>query len=258
MSGPTYPIRGTFTLEGEKFKYHLPRTHPGETVAQVKIPAPPKDVSTVLLYRRFKTSDPLTEIPMVRQSGQLVASLPHQPPAGKLEYFIQLRLGNETVSLPGAQRVVIRFRGDVAAWALIPHILAMFLGMLFSTRAGFAALRSEANLRSLSWWSLGLTVAGGLILGPIVQQQAFGAYWTGIPFGHDLTDNKTLIAAILWLAACLALGWREGPVSPLARRLTLTAAVLTFIIFVIPHSMLGSELDYSKTDPQVQSPPLPS
>ena len=37
---------------------------------------------------------------------------------------------------------------------------------------------------------------GGMILGPIVQKYAFGAYWTGIPFGHDLTDAKNLVDAL--------------------------------------------------------------
>ena len=40
-----------------------------------------------------------------------------------------------------------------------------------------------------------------MILGPIVQYYAFGDLWTGIPFGWDLTDNKTLIALIFWILA---------------------------------------------------------
>ena len=57
--------------------------------------------------------------------------------------------------------------------------------------------------RAGAWGSMrGMTlvflVAGGFVLGPIVQHQAFGAYWTGIPFGFDLTDNKVLIALVAW------------------------------------------------------------
>ena len=39
-----------------------------------------------------------------------------------------------------------------------------------------------------------LLAVGGFILGPLVQNYAFGELWTGVPFGWDLTDNKTLIA----------------------------------------------------------------
>ena len=42
---------------------------------------------------------------------------------------------------------------------------------------------------------------GGFVLGPLVQKAAFAAYWTGIPWGWDLTDDKTLFAALFWGAA---------------------------------------------------------
>ena len=40
-----------------------------------------------------------------------------------------------------------------------------------------------------------------MILGPVVQKFAFNEFWAGVPFGIDLTDNKTLIAMIAWLLA---------------------------------------------------------
>jgi len=80
-----------------------------------------------------------------------------------------------------------------------------------------------------------------MILGPLVQKFAFGAYWTGVPFGWDLTDNKTLIAMIFWLMA----SWRvlKGNAEQ-NRWWVVLAVVVMFIVFLIPHSMMGSELNY--------------
>jgi hypothetical protein len=50
-----------------------------------------------------------------------------------------------------------------------------------------------------------------MILGPVVQKFAFGEYWTGFPFGTDLTDNKTLIAFIGWIIALVAVFKSEKP-----------------------------------------------
>ncbi|MCK4699505.1 MAG: hypothetical protein KAT38_04210, partial [Bacteroidales bacterium] len=74
-------------------------------------------------------------------------------------------------------------------------------------------------------------------LGPMVQFHAFGEYWTGIPFGWDLTDNKTLIAFLFWVLAIAANRKSEKPF------LTVLAAVILLIIYSIPHSMFGSELN---------------
>ncbi|NOY60961.1 MAG: hypothetical protein GXO75_18785 [Calditrichaeota bacterium] len=79
-----------------------------------------------------------------------------------------------------------------------------------------------------------------MILGPIVQKYAFGTSWTGIPYGTDITDNKTLVAFIIWLIALVAIFKNKK-----ARLWSLLAALVTLAIFMIPHSMHGSELDYS-------------
>ena len=48
----------------------------------------------------------------------LIATLPEQPPAGKIEYHLELMAGGNPIDLHDENNVVIRFRGDVPAWAL--------------------------------------------------------------------------------------------------------------------------------------------
>ena len=142
-------------------------------------------------------------------------------------------------------RVIIRFRGDVPGPLLVVHIIAMFGGMLLSTRTGLAAWAGEKPLIPLILWTVGFLATGGLILGPMVQKYAFDAYWTGWPFGSDLTDNKTAAAVLFWLIAWFALGRTRSP-----RAWVIAAAVGTLAVFMIPHSVLGSELDYTKVPPK--------
>jgi hypothetical protein len=91
-------------------------------------------------------------------------------------------------------------------------------------------------------------IIGGFIFGPIVQKYAFGEFWTGFPFGHDLTDNKILIGFIGWLLALIALYKFTNP-----KRWIVFASILMFIIFLIPHSLLGSELNYNELDNKTKS-----
>jgi hypothetical protein len=119
--------------------------------------------------------------------------------------------------------------------------------MLFSTRAGLAALDRKSNPRKLALWAAALLFIGGFILGPLVQHFGFGPYWTGFPLGFDLTDNKTFIAMIGWIIALIA-GRKGKP----ARGWVLAAALLLLVVYSIPHSLLGSELDYSKLSPPIK------
>ncbi len=87
-----------------------------------------------------------------------------------------------------------------------------------------------------------------MILGPIVQKYAFGAFWTGVPFGYDLTDNKTLIMWIVWAAVCGLFVWKRMR-SVLAERVSvILVAVVMVVVYLIPHSLRGSELDYDAID----------
>ncbi|MEW6365124.1 MAG: hypothetical protein AB1714_10860 [Acidobacteriota bacterium] len=248
ITGPARPVRGSVTIAQQSSSYKLPRTHAGDSDAVVSIAIPRGVVSGTLSYKRFKVDEPMKAVAMRLDGDRLSAALPHQPPAGKLEYHVRLTSGGETVNVPEDRYVVIRFKGHVSRWALVPHVVFIFLAMLCSTHAGIVALLNRPGLRPLAWWTLGLISLGGMLLGPLVQYQAFGAWWTGVPYGWDLTDNKTLVAFLLWLSACLALGVRRRDVSKTGRWLSLAAAVLTLAVFVIPHSVLGSELDYTKID----------
>ncbi|MGA9115147.1 MAG: hypothetical protein WB626_00040 [Bacteroidota bacterium] len=242
-TGPTYPVSGSISMGGERIEYSLPRSHPGGGDASVRVPAPDPSMQGVLEWKRFKTEDAWTRTPMQREGMELRGFLPHQPPAGKLAYRVVLMQGGESATLPG-EPAVIRFRGDVPGWVLILHVIVIFGAMLLSTRTGLEIFRSDpAGLRRLVFATIALLFAGGLVLGPVVQKYAFGAYWTGWPFGHDLTDNKTAIALLAWIAAATILPRSRKPA-----RWALAAALVTLAVFLIPHSLLGSELDYKAMD----------
>jgi hypothetical protein len=244
-TGPTYPISGETELEGKIITYELWRSHESTKDYEISIQAQDPALGGYIIYKRHKTDDPWSKRSLLRENGVLIASLPHQPPAGKLDYKVIVTHEDRELSLSGENPVTIRFKGAVPPYALFPHILIMFMAMLFSTRAGLEALKKKSNPRKLAIWTTGLLIVGGMILGPLVQKFAFGALWTGFPFGFDLTDNKTLIALVVWIIALIA-GRKGKP----ARGWIIGASVITLIIFLIPHSLLGSELDYSKIDAQ--------
>ena len=239
-TGPTYPVKEYTTINGIKISGLFDRSHDGEGDHLVKINVDNKNITGSLYWKRYKTNDKWNIILMNRESNKLSAFLPHQPPAGKLLYKVVLQSEGLSITIPD-EPVVIRFKGAVPLYVLIPHVIFMFVAMLFAARTGLEFFNKEQKFYRLTTYTLVILFIGGLILGPIVQEYAFGEFWTGVPFGIDLTDNKTLIAFIGWLIAFFAVRKNKNP-----RFWVAFATILMFVIFLIPHSVLGSELDYNK------------
>ena len=245
LTGPTYPISGDATFGTHTIHFALDRSHGGADDQRVAVAIPDVTFTGTLMYKRFKTSDPYTHVGMEYAGDSLVANLPHQPPAGKLEYYVELTDGTTKMSLPPKQSVVTRFKGAVPDIVIIPHIILIFLAMLWSTRTGIEALRPKGNTRSLTIQTVVLLAIGGMMMGPIVQKFAFGELWTGVPFGWDLTDNKTLVAFVGWVIAL----WQHRK-TPFPRWFVIAAALILIGIFTIPHSAMGSELNYDTGEVQ--------
>jgi hypothetical protein len=196
-----------------------------------------------MVWRRYKSHDTLRTTPLLRHGDSLIARIPRQPAAGKVIYRVNLFIGTgESVPIT-PEPVIIRFTGPVPPIVLGAHIVFMFGAMLLSTRTGLEAIANGSRMARLSAVTLVTMIIGGLVLGPVVQKYAFDAYWTGWPLGHDLTDTKTAVAALAW-----AMGLWRARRGGAGRWWVGCAALVTLVIFLIPHSVWGSELDYTQLD----------
>ncbi len=241
VTGPTYPLKSSVSIDQEKVSFKLHRSHSGKEDHIVRILVSNPKIQGKILWKRYPIKEEWKEVPMLREGEFLTGNLPNQPPAGKVEYKVFLSTISQQFPLNGEKSIILRFKGDVPFYYLLPHIVLIFLGMLFSMRAGVETLSRNQNAKTLAIYSLLLILIGGIVFGAIIQKYAFGAYWTGFPVGNDLTDTKTLVAFLFWVIAIVQN--RKGKES---KKWILAASLVTLVVYLIPHSVLGSELDYTK------------
>lgn len=233
MTGPTYPKKVNIELRGQSFQIKLPRSGVQRDEI-VTLKGVPSSVEAKMHYRRYPTTNDYTTVDFQWQDGAWQAALPVQPVAGKLQYYLTVDGKDYLKDEP----VVIRFRNDVPAYILIPHILLMFGAMLFAVYT-FLLVVTRKPYKKWLWITVGTLFVGGFVLGPLVQHAAFGPWWTGFPYGTDLTDNKTLISFLFFLAALATIKWKYN------KWLVVLAVLVMIAVFTIPHSAFGSEYDYS-------------
>ncbi|HDP94128.1 MAG TPA: hypothetical protein ENN40_02075 [Candidatus Aminicenantes bacterium] len=236
VTGPTWPVRGEEKVNNMPVQYRFLRSQTAHTPLEVRVKTRHNGLNLALKYRRFRANEEWHETVMHWDGDGYVAHISGQPPAGKIEYQVYSGTAAELKPLLPSS-IVARFKGHVPTVWLIFHILFMMSAILLCARTGLECLRPDARLSRLVGVTLSAVILGGLVFGPLVQYFAFGDLWTGFPVGTDLTDNKTLVMVLFWLAAFFL--YRRS------RWWVFAAAVLMLAVTLIPHSMWGSELDYA-------------
>jgi len=185
------------------------------------------------------------------------AKIPSQPKGKRGYYYIKVRdnSGNE-ITLPEEVETenppfMIKFKGKVSPLILVLHVFSMFAAMFFSWMAFFYAWEVMKGRKFLNQLGLSSLMAlifvflGGFPLGFSVAYQTFGQAWGGIPYGWDITDNKTLIILIFWLVLVWLL---KGTIFKKDENKNLTNPkkiaiwaiiffILTVLVYLIPHSI---------------------
>jgi hypothetical protein len=100
------------------------------------------------------------------------AEVSRQPPAGKFSTIRNNRFKGTTTYLKEIRGYP--FQGCRSASILSPHIILMFLAMLFSTLPDFECFQAS-EVRKYSLWTL-QPVSGWNDPWPLVQKYAFGEF----------------------------------------------------------------------------------
>ncbi len=253
-TGPTYPLEGTVQTAKGPAHFKFLRSEVIGTGLSVMLADPvPAGVTGSVKYRRYKSADNWSTMPMeaghfdftrrgvtdkVSGIGARLPSLNER--AGKYEFFVYLDDGSgQPVSVTKDVPIYARYKADVPTSVLIVHVLVIFISMWLAVRTVLEAA-VDGNFKWMLWATIGSLVLGAFVLGPIVQQYAFGVLWSGAPFGWDWTDNKVLVELAFWV---IALYLNRG--AQRNRASIFLAGLVTLIVYFIPHSIFGSEYNYT-------------
>ncbi|MDX8341271.1 hypothetical protein SLH46_18875 [Draconibacterium sp. IB214405] len=253
-TGPTYDKKMLVKVNNTDYEVKLVRSIEIGSNTEVKLAIDDQDIGAKLFYKRFQTNDQYQSIDFsykvkpvdsyimnnvfhITEEKGWFASVPEQPAAGKIQYYFEITNSEGTNTYMKTNPVVIRFKGAVPSSILAPHIFFMFFAMLLGNLAGIMAVFKHQRYKFYTTVTLFTLLVGGMILGPAVQLHAFGEAWAGVPFAWDLTDNKTLVAFIFWILAFVMNRKKERPI------FTIIASIVMLIVYSIPHSMYGSQLD---------------
>jgi hypothetical protein len=224
---------------------------PGEP--RIDLTIDPPDAAVPSLVYRLDGAELLESVPMERSGAVWTARLPSMPIGHKAEYGFRLSAADdETLTGPVTTRLFrLKYKGEVSPTVLVLHILCMFASFFFIVESmiGAWAILARHEPRdftvAMTRWVVLFAFLGGFPLGFTLNVQRFGYIWEGFPFGYDVTDNKTQLMFLFWLAVMLIslrsfFGGRRGrdlaPDTAYAWAVAVSA-VISLALFLVPHSL---------------------
>jgi hypothetical protein len=187
-------------------------------------------------------------------TGLYEGYLPELAKGTKIKYWITASNdAGARVRVPGdpGSFGVLRYKGKASKIVIGAHVAFMFGAFFFMAMSFLAAIEilrgreDKRNAVRAARWAIVTSFVGGWPLGFLLNYQTFGMLWEGFPFGHDITDNKTQVIFILWLASLLLVrgsfagGGEEK--DRLGRKAFAWAVVACFVVslalFILPHSI---------------------
>ncbi len=204
---------------------------------------------TAVVYYSLAEGGPYTTDSLSRMPDGFSVTLPVLEKGNRWYYHIKIsQAEKEIAKFPPGPDQFIKFKGHVPAYILIPHIFCMFATIFFgllTVISSISVFRGKVGIsQSVRYllWTVIFAFIGSFPLGYIVAYLAFGKGWGGIPIGWDITDNKTVILFLFWLVTfILARRGLKSERMAISKKaymsLVLASLIVTFIAFIIPHSI---------------------
>lgn len=187
-------------------------------------------------------------------SGLYVSELRTGARGGRLFYYFDIRDGvgglraRFTPSAGGT--FLMRYTGTVPVMVLAGHLLSIATAIFCITMAAlyaFQLLLGGTDVQQIAryiFWAAVAVFMGGYPFGIAMRWYFDGRLWEAVPFGTDVTDNKTQLLFVyilfVWLSLLKPFSRDRGGFDLLSPRtvgmLSVGAFAMMIVVYLVPHS----------------------
>ena len=225
---PEKPVTGTVEFGNEKVAYKFDKVYRSDDDYKVMLFSDIDSLQADLEYKDSNSGKGWIKVPMENKNGMLTANIPKHPTQSLVDYRVTLKYEDQTFIVPRKDGLTIKFLGRVSPQIMFWFYVAMFGGILLSTRIGLEYFNENEKIKKLSFFAFITFVFYAMLLIPVKRTYELSAFGKSIPQINQLFSVGGILIIVLWIGGMISFFYIKN-----RRLMALIVAVLTFLIFLI-------------------------
>ena len=225
---PEKPVTGTVEFGNEKVGYKFDKVYRSDSDYQVMLLSDMDSLEADLEYKGSKSGEGWTKVPMKLIDGILKANIPKHHSQSLVDYRVTLKYKGQTFIVPKKNGLTIKFLGRVSTQIMVWFYIALFSGILLSTRIGLEFFNENEKIKKLSFFAFITFVFYAMLLIPVKRTYELSAFGKSIPQITQLFSLGGILIIVLWIGGIISFFYVKN-----RKLMALIVAVLTFLIFII-------------------------
>lgn len=225
---PEKPVTGTVQFGNEKVSYKFDRVYRSNDDYRVMLFSDIKDLNATLEYRDAGSDSGWTKVEMGYSKEILSANIPGHPSMSQVDYKVTMNYKQQSFTVPSDKGLRIKFLGRVSTQIMAWYYIALFGGILLSTRIGLEYFNDNEKIKKLSFFAFLSFIFYAMLLIPVKKTYELSALGKSIPQLTQLFNLSGILIMILWIGGIISFFNVKN-----RKLMALIVSVLTILIFVI-------------------------
>jgi hypothetical protein len=225
---PEKPVTGTVEFGNEKVGYKFDRVYRSDSAYAVELFSDIDSLQADLEYRDADSGNNWIKIPMKNDEGTLSAYIPKHHTKSLVDYRVALKYQGQSFIVPQKDGLTLKFLGRVSTQIMAWFYIALFGGILLSTRIGLEFFNENEKIKKLSFFAFITFVFYAMLLIPVKRTYELSAFGKSIPQINQLFSVGGTLIIVLWIGGMISFFYVKN-----RRLMALVVAILTFLIFLI-------------------------
>ena len=225
---PEKPVTGTVEFGNEKVGYKFDKVYRSDDDYSVMLFSDIDSLQADLEYKDSNSGKGWITVPMENKNGMLTANIPKHPTKSLVDYKVTLKYEGQTFIVPRKNGLTIKFLGRVSPQIMAWFYVALFGGILLSTRIGLEYFNEDEKIKKLSFFAFTTFVFYAMLLIPVKRTYELSAFGKSIPQINQLFSVGGILIIVLWLGGMISFFYVKN-----RRLMALIIAISTFLIFLI-------------------------